>query len=282
MQEVGRVELERGRCRVGRDVTGPSEPLVALRAVGRHVEEVALLAPDRVAHELVDQGVRALEPAGPLHLRVDDDGLDRLRRDLAWEAGDLGVSEAVEGERRLEDVLAPGQHEGVGRVGATQRPGAQLAVLEDLRVPDDDLGAGLTLDAQAQPADEVLTEVDERLARRRGPDLDRRDRLLALDERPDLRHEPGAIELQRAHRQRLRLLRAQPSVDPLTAVEARRRAVAARAGPVGVGDDRLHCAVGKGDVELPGEPDLLPVVGHRLLEAEVAAPPPVSHRDLQA
>ena len=36
-------------------VTSPAEPLIALRAVGRHVEEVAARAPHHVAMELVEQ-----------------------------------------------------------------------------------------------------------------------------------------------------------------------------------------------------------------------------------
>jgi hypothetical protein len=66
----------------------------------------------------------------------------------------------VEGEGRLEDLLgAPGQQEGVGGPRRPQRPHAELAVLEHLRVPDDDLVAGLTAHAQPDPADDVLPEV---------------------------------------------------------------------------------------------------------------------------
>ena len=59
-----------------------------------------------------------------------------------------------------------------------QRPHAELAVLEHLGVPDGDLGAGRPVgQGEADPADQVLAEVDQRLARRRGRDLLHRDRL---------------------------------------------------------------------------------------------------------
>ncbi len=46
-------------------VAGPAEAFVALRAVGGDFEEVALLAPDDVVLELLEQGMRAgEEPVG--------------------------------------------------------------------------------------------------------------------------------------------------------------------------------------------------------------------------
>ena len=85
---------------------------------------------------------------------------------LCRPAADLGVTEAVEGLGGLEVVLAAGQDEPVGGLGAAKRPHAELAVLQDLAVPDDDLGPGLTPDAEAQPADEVLPEIHQRATRR--------------------------------------------------------------------------------------------------------------------
>ena len=67
-QPVGEEGLDVEQVRRGRrergDVTGPAEPLVALRAVGRQVEEVALGAPHDVAVQLVEVRLGALEEAG--------------------------------------------------------------------------------------------------------------------------------------------------------------------------------------------------------------------------
>ena len=119
--------------------------------------------------------MRGVEPAGAPQVGADDDGLDvvgpQVRR-----AGDLGVAEAVEGEARLQHLLAaPGQRVGVGRLGGAQRADAELAVLEHLGVAERDLVARrAAADPQPDPADEVLPEVDERRAGRRRADLDAR------------------------------------------------------------------------------------------------------------
>ena len=64
IEEVGRGGRE--DC----DIARPAEPLVSLRTVGWHVEEVAAGAPDHVAVELVEQLVGALELADALQLGV--------------------------------------------------------------------------------------------------------------------------------------------------------------------------------------------------------------------
>ena len=68
-------------------------------------------------------------------------------------------------------VLAAGQDEPVGGLGAAQRPHAQLAVLEDLAVPDDDLGPGRALGVKrSQPtrfcpkSTSVLPDGDDQMA----------------------------------------------------------------------------------------------------------------------
>ena len=111
-----------GRPRSGandREVAGPAEPLVALRAVGRHVEEVAAqpqttlrcswLSSSSEHSKCADPpqvGVRRRRPSG------------RRRSSSPGPAVDLDVAEAVEGEGRLEDVVAAAQDEPVGRLGA--------------------------------------------------------------------------------------------------------------------------------------------------------------------
>ena len=105
-EEVLDVEEERRGRGEHCDVAGPAEPLVALRAVGGHVEEVAARAPDHVAVQLVEQFVGALELAGPRQLGGDHDSSNAIGGELARPALDLDVAEAVESECRLERVLA--------------------------------------------------------------------------------------------------------------------------------------------------------------------------------
>ena len=77
------VHVERRGGKEDLRVGEPAEPLVALRAVGRHGDEVAALAPVDVVPELVDQLVRALEPAAARRVGVHDAPRDRLRVRLA-------------------------------------------------------------------------------------------------------------------------------------------------------------------------------------------------------
>ena len=71
------------------------------------------------------------------------------------------------GERWVEDVVAPGQRDPVGALGAAQGPTPQLSLLEDLGVAQRDRAPGLAADGQAHVPGEVLTEVDHPLARGR-------------------------------------------------------------------------------------------------------------------
>ena len=60
-EETGDVHVERGSPREHLGISRPSETLVALRAVSRHVEKIAALTPDDVAQQLVEQRVRGDE-----------------------------------------------------------------------------------------------------------------------------------------------------------------------------------------------------------------------------
>jgi hypothetical protein len=56
-QEGGDVHVERRRSRERLRVARPSKPLVALRTIGRHVHEIAFLAPDNVVLQLIQERV---------------------------------------------------------------------------------------------------------------------------------------------------------------------------------------------------------------------------------
>ena len=98
------VEEGAGGRREGLGVTGPTESLVALRAVRRDRDEVVPLGPDDVFVKPVQVRVGGLERASPRRRAADRDvrGVDDLRIGF-----DLGVAKAMERERRL-------QHDGLG------------------------------------------------------------------------------------------------------------------------------------------------------------------------
>src|SRR5581483_5813119 len=123
-----------------------AQPLVALRAVGRHVEKVAAHAPDHVLMEALQQRVRALEPTAPLEVGVADDRDHVAGPELAGPTVHLDVPEAVEREARLPGFrrLAATERVLVGGSGQAEGPGAKLAVLEHLGVAQRHRLAGLT------------------------------------------------------------------------------------------------------------------------------------------
>src|SRR5699024_8177663 len=167
---------ERRRAGEHLDVAGPAEALVALRAVGGHVQEVAACGPDDVLVQLVHQRFAAPEPTGAAQVGADHLGGHLLGAQVAG-PGHLGVPEAVEGETGGQVVAAGGQLVAVGGGGAAQRPGAQLTVGEHLGVPQAYDGGGRLRRSrtlvgaarpfraryvgQVHPADQVLPEVGD-------------------------------------------------------------------------------------------------------------------------
>lgn len=120
----------------------------------------------------VDQRVGAFEPAGAHHVGARDFGDDVFGVEGAGPAGDLGVAEAVKGVvgGPLLDTLT-GEGVGVGGFRDPQRTHPELAVLEHFGVPQRDGGAFWALHCDAEASDQVLAEVEQQLAGRRGAHL---------------------------------------------------------------------------------------------------------------
>src|SRR5436190_20899524 len=111
----------------------------------------------------VDERVRALEPAGALQVRVENNGANVLWQQLAGPAIHFGVAKAMECEVRLPrfDPATP-QSVAVGGLRGPERARGQFAILQDLRVAQRDGLPGLSLNGYAEPAHKVLSEVNER------------------------------------------------------------------------------------------------------------------------
>ncbi len=71
-EKFAHVVVERRRSNEDLRVAGPAETFVALRAVGRDIEEIPAQAPADVAVEAVEQRIRATELSGRLHVGVQD------------------------------------------------------------------------------------------------------------------------------------------------------------------------------------------------------------------
>src|SRR5690606_14583656 len=147
------------------------------RSIGRDGQEVAALTPRDVAVQLVQKRVAGLERAGHRRIGVLDQAGQGVHVGLTREAGDLHVTEAVEGEVRLVHLLAvAGERVPVGGLRGAQVVGVDGAVVvEHLGMAQLDGRSGRALDAQADRADHVLTRVYDIHAVFGLGDLHRRD-----------------------------------------------------------------------------------------------------------
>ena len=101
LEETGSVVKKAGGRSEHLYVTGPAQPLVTLRTVGRDIQKVAAHTPHHVLVEPIDQRVGALEPTGALHIRMANYGADVASQRDAGPAGHLGIAKTMEGEARL-------------------------------------------------------------------------------------------------------------------------------------------------------------------------------------
>ena len=270
-------------------IAQPAEPLVALRAVGRHADEVAPLAPVDVAEQLVEPRFRALERAGGRDVGVRDPGHDVVRAGLARIAVKLRVPEAVQREARLERRRAAGAAELVGLPGGTQVVGVQGAVGgQHLGVPDPHAGAGRAVRADPQPAGQVLAEVGDEppgVVRR---DADRPDLLGDPDRRPGVGDQRPAVPVPDPHRPpagrveagRVPAVRLAGGLVPLTHEQVGVPDRGERGLPGLVGDHLLGGPVGQADDQLGEQFRGSAVVraGPLGVEAQEARVPPVGQQ----
>ena len=208
---------------------------------------------------------------------------------LARPSGDLRVAEAVEGEGRLEHVVAAAQDVAVGGERGAQRARAELAVLQHLGVLDRDLGALRAVHRDADPADEVLAEVDQRLARRRGGDLLDGSSFQRVTRGPTygasfaVSKSSACTPVQVVGRESGTQpgVVAQAGVDGLAVVEVVREHRARAGGPAVVGDDDLGRPVFEGDLELREGAELVAVERAAARPAETPAEPAVAEREAE-
>ncbi len=135
--------------------------------------------------QAVDERLRAFEPTRALHIGMTDDRADIVEGQLTRPIFHLGIPEAVKGKARFPglDTLAA-QDVIVRGFGTAQRPYAQLAIFQHLRMTQPDRLSGRPLDLQSQPADDILAEIEDGAAGGRCGDGNRRDRFNTPYRRP--------------------------------------------------------------------------------------------------
>ena len=89
-------------------IARPADALIALRTIGRHIEEVATLSPDYISLKTVDEWIRAFKCSSLLHIGAKHNpchgrGLNDHRVVVAHE---FHILKTVEGKVRFIDFFA--------------------------------------------------------------------------------------------------------------------------------------------------------------------------------
>ena len=132
-----RIEIERRGRRKHLRVPGPPQPLVALRAICRHIQKIPFLSPDDVVLQLVQQRVRAFKCPGPFHRRMHDDSGKIFRLHFARPSAHRDIPESLKCKMRLKRFRSCAS----ARVANSFFRGAQIGGIEisffvqHLRVP---------------------------------------------------------------------------------------------------------------------------------------------------
>src|ERR1700722_12190920 len=100
------VHVERGRGCEHLRIAGPTQPLVALRTIGRHVEEIPLLSPLNIVLQLIDQRFGCRKAAAHGHVRVQSDSRDAVARQFSGVTAHRDIAEALVSEVGFKNLRA--------------------------------------------------------------------------------------------------------------------------------------------------------------------------------
>ena len=159
-EEPRDIHVERRRADEHLGVTHPSQPLVALRAIGWHFEEIPALPPLDVVLKLIDERIGALEVArrGCVGMEHHTSHLQQL--DFCAERN-IHIAEAVESEPRFPCFLAvAAERVTVDGTGRAQIFSIELSIfIQHFSVPDVDRRAARAAHFQPHTPDHILVHV---------------------------------------------------------------------------------------------------------------------------
>ena len=251
-KEALSIEIEARRADKHLRVARPAEALVSLRAVGRDIEEIALLTPDYIFEKLVHRLVRALEITRAADIRMDDDRREILFFHLIRPVLKADISKAEKGECAFIYVLLTVANELYLRVRRAVVGVVEVAVaVKRLAVGDCRLRTGSTFYPELDIARHILPEVNDRLACRGFYYLQSRHPLLldyffALLRDKHILFEIDADAVPRAPRFESRVI-------DIAVIYICISQLALARSPRAVGDDALRRAVGIDNSQLGDE-----------------------------
>ena len=166
-KEALNVEIEARRADKHLRVARPAEALVSLRAVGRDIEEVALLTPYYILEKSVHRLIRALEVPRAADIRVYNYRREILFFYLIRPVLKADIAKTEEGQRAFICVLLAVAGEFYLCAGGAVVGVIEIAVaVERLTVRDSRLRAGDALYFKLDITRYILAEINDRLARR--------------------------------------------------------------------------------------------------------------------
>ena len=177
VEKSGHLVVVRSSARKSLCITRPAQALIALGAIGRYIQEIALLTPVDVALQLIEQRVGTSKFPGFLHVAVDHHGGEVVGVQNARIVGDFDVAKAHEGKMRFKSLFS---HALEGVIQFTfcvaQVGGIKIAFfVQYFSVLDVHRRSGRASDFETDPSGNVLPKIDDFVSLRGGNDFLRFD-----------------------------------------------------------------------------------------------------------
>ena len=260
--------------------TRPAEPLVTLRAVGRHVEKIAALPPYDIAEQLVDFLVRAGKMPCALHIGMYDDCAEIVGSNAVGRAVDAYVAETHKGVVRAVALMPAAADVLDALFCRAQARGVKIAVcVEDFRVRIGDALAVFCGHVKLNITGHILSEINDTLAVRGGEHLHGRNHLVLAHNFALLRDKRSFGRVENFGR--LRVFGADARVENLAVIYRTLENTAFANAPAAVGHNHLLAAVRKANLKRGNQrgksaPDVVEMILH-----ERTAEPPAPDRNLK-
>ena len=162
-------------------IARPAQALIALGAVGGHVQEIGLESPDRIFVQPVDLRVAGTDAAGPVHVGIQHAAAEHLFPELSGPARHAHIAETEKGKMRPHAALYAVRDIDELRIGLAVVAAVEIALLENLAEVQRDLLAAGQVRVELREACKVLAEVQHGFAGGCQDDLADRQRFLDED-----------------------------------------------------------------------------------------------------
>jgi len=148
-------------------VAGPAQPFVALRAIGRNIEKIVLLAPDNILIQPIEQRAGGDHLPGAPQLGVNHNGSEARKIRFVGERIEPDVAEAHKRVVRFVSLVAFTADVSQLRFCGTQIFSVEIAGrVQHFRVRDHDFVVGVRTDRKRNIARNLLPEIDNRFSLR--------------------------------------------------------------------------------------------------------------------